>query len=275
VHDSGQRQHFSTGSVRDFRKGKGRYDLMPAAAMHRLARHYENGAAKYGDRNWEKGQPVGRFLDSALRHIFGFLGGKREEDHLAAAAWNCLGAIETLERIAAGLLPATLDDLPPALTRPPETRLVPLLPAWYEGESVYLAGPITGQEVDWLWRTRAAELLRPLHTLNPLRGKRPSEVSALGLNLCGEPVPVSCGERDRADLDSASVVLAHFPYLPERQAVGTLWECGYAHAKGMPVVVACAIPEIAGHLFVRSFADSVHADLDAACARVRQILENI
>lgn len=111
VTDSGQRQEFSTGSVRDTQTGKGRYDLLPVRALRRLARHYENGAAKYGDRNWEKGQPLCRYLDSALRHTFAVLEGKSDEDHAAAAAWNMMGFIETAERIEAGLLPADLNDL--------------------------------------------------------------------------------------------------------------------------------------------------------------------
>lgn len=102
VKDSGERQDFGTGSVRDTQTGKGRYDLLPPRAVRRLAQHFENGAVKYGDRNWEKGQPLGRYLDSALRHTFAILQGKRDEDHAAAAAWNLLAFIETAERIEAG-----------------------------------------------------------------------------------------------------------------------------------------------------------------------------
>lgn len=113
VKDSGKRQEFETGSKRDTRDGKGRYDLIPAYALSRLARHYENGAVKYGDRNWEKGQPLARYLDSMIRHAFRFLGGSRDEDHLAAVAWNALAFIETEERIKKGILPEELDDVEP------------------------------------------------------------------------------------------------------------------------------------------------------------------
>ncbi len=111
VKDSGQRQEFDTGSKRDTRDGKGRYDLIPPYALSRLARHYENGAKKYGDRNWEKGQPLARYLDSMIRHAYKFLGGSRDEDHLAAVAWNALAYIETEERIRKGILPKELDDI--------------------------------------------------------------------------------------------------------------------------------------------------------------------
>lgn len=72
----------------------------------------ENGAVKYGDRNWEKGQPLSRYIDSAMRHIQKYMMGFRDEDHLAAARWN-LGALMHTERlIRDGLLPKELNDLP-------------------------------------------------------------------------------------------------------------------------------------------------------------------
>ena len=72
----------------------------------------ENGAKKYGDRNWEKGQPQSRFLDSAIRHLMKYLEGHRDEDHLAAARWNIGGMIHVEEMIGRGLLPGELADLP-------------------------------------------------------------------------------------------------------------------------------------------------------------------
>lgn len=112
VKDSGKRQSFGTGAVRDIQTGKGRYDLLPVRAIRRLAQHYENGSRKYGDRNWEKGIPLSRMMDSAMRHIFKALEGLQEEDHLTACAWNILGIVEILERIDEGILPKELNDLP-------------------------------------------------------------------------------------------------------------------------------------------------------------------
>ena len=51
VKDSGVREEFKTGSKRDTNVGKGRYDLLPFYAIHRLAKVYENGSNKYGDNN--------------------------------------------------------------------------------------------------------------------------------------------------------------------------------------------------------------------------------
>jgi hypothetical protein len=112
VNDTGNHTELTTGAVRDTAEGKGRYDLLPTYAMYRLARHYENGAKKYADRNWEKGIPTSRFMESLIRHAFQYLGGDRSEDHLAAVAWNALGLIETEYRIEKGILPEALDTLP-------------------------------------------------------------------------------------------------------------------------------------------------------------------
>jgi hypothetical protein len=86
-------RQFDTGSIRDTHEGKGRCDLLPACSLLRLAKHYETGANKYGARNWEKGQPISVLMDSGIRHLLNYLDGKMDEDHLAAAAWNILGAM--------------------------------------------------------------------------------------------------------------------------------------------------------------------------------------
>jgi hypothetical protein len=97
--DSGKRELFESGAVRDIRGGKGRFDLLPPEALLRYAVHMENGAGKYDDRNWEKGMPISRFFDSAMRHMVKYLAGYNEEDHLAAAMWN-IGCIMHFEKNA-------------------------------------------------------------------------------------------------------------------------------------------------------------------------------
>lgn len=110
--DSGQRQEFESGARRDVQEGKGRYDLMSPFAQARKAGIYERGATKYGDRNFEKGMPLSRFLDSAERHIAQYKMGKKDEDHLGQAAWNLDALMHTEAMIELGLLPAELNDLP-------------------------------------------------------------------------------------------------------------------------------------------------------------------
>lgn len=97
IKDSGERTVFATGSVRDMHEGKGDMLSMPWAALLRVSRHYENGAKKYGRYNYLKGIPVSSFIDSALRHLAKYVAGYDDEDHLSAAAFNVLGAIQMEE----------------------------------------------------------------------------------------------------------------------------------------------------------------------------------
>lgn len=93
--DSGNRRKFETGSVRDISEGKGRFDLLPWAAIMEVAKHCENGSKKYGEHNADGyGIPTHSFADSALRHMAKYLDGWEDENHIVAAAWNVLMLIE-------------------------------------------------------------------------------------------------------------------------------------------------------------------------------------
>jgi hypothetical protein len=111
IKDSGERRQFATGAVRDVTGGKGRYDLLPPRAIREVAIHFQQGAAKYQDRNWEKGMHLGVFMDSMLRHAFKVLGSEHDERHDRAMAWNAIAFLETSERIKEGRLPKELDDI--------------------------------------------------------------------------------------------------------------------------------------------------------------------
>ena len=91
--DSGERTVFPTGSVRDMHEGKGDMASIPWESILRLSKHYENGAKKYQRWNFRKGIPVSSFIDSACRHLAKYQCGMDDEDHLAAAAFNVLGAM--------------------------------------------------------------------------------------------------------------------------------------------------------------------------------------
>ena len=112
VQDSGARQNFSTGSVRDTNEGKPRFDLISPIAEYRIAMHFANGAKKYGDDNWTKGQPLRRYIESAKRHIFKLQMGCTDEDHEAAAIWNLMAFMHTKMMIKSGTLPEELDNMP-------------------------------------------------------------------------------------------------------------------------------------------------------------------
>ena len=94
IKDSGDRTEFATGAVRDIHAGKGRFDLLPWHAIWDVAKHCENGAFKYGERNVNKGIPQHSLIDSAYRHMTEYLLGFKDEEHLRAACWNLLWALE-------------------------------------------------------------------------------------------------------------------------------------------------------------------------------------
>lgn len=106
--DSGTRREFETGAVRDAACDKGRWDLLPFDAIQELARVFETGCKKYGDRNWEKGIPVSTYLDSAGRHLAKAASGWTDEPHLPMAMWNIACAIQTIKWVSDGVLPIDL-----------------------------------------------------------------------------------------------------------------------------------------------------------------------
>lgn len=93
IKDSGQRTEFETGAQRDMQDGKGDMVSIPWEAILRLSKHYEAGAQKYKRWNYRLGIPVSSFIDSACRHLAKYQCGMDDEDHLAAAAFNVLGAM--------------------------------------------------------------------------------------------------------------------------------------------------------------------------------------
>lgn len=91
-------KEFKSGAIREDKTGKGRMDLLPMCALMRVAHHMERSLKDHPERNWEKGIPMHSFLDSALRHLFRYMDGQDDEDHLCSAAWNILCAMWTEEK---------------------------------------------------------------------------------------------------------------------------------------------------------------------------------
>ena len=98
---------FSTGAKRDTAEGKGRPSLISPVLIHRLGVLLEKGAEHYGANNWMKGMPYRRTMDSVIRHVFQWLAGDEEEDHLAAV---CFGAMCLMHYEADTALDLELDD---------------------------------------------------------------------------------------------------------------------------------------------------------------------
>jgi hypothetical protein len=144
IKDSGSRQEFESGAVRDIQEGKGRCDLMPldviaecyskafpsevtgavfaelnlfaktgdvthlydvlskrepyddySTMFLEVSKHFEEGAEKYGENNWQKGLPVKCYINSAVRHYLKWLRGDDDEPHDRAFCWNIMCAIWT------------------------------------------------------------------------------------------------------------------------------------------------------------------------------------
>lgn len=95
VKDSGTRQEFDSGMVRDVTTDKIRWDLVfDGPLMQRLAEHLTKGAKKYEARNWMKASGEAekeRFRESAVRHFVLWFNDVRDEDHMAAVVFNLNG----------------------------------------------------------------------------------------------------------------------------------------------------------------------------------------
>jgi len=98
--DSGKREEYDSGMVRDTNEGKARFDLLlpegipyKEQILTRFAELMERGAKKYKDRNWEKAigsEELNRFKESALRHIMQWYCGEDDEDHAVAVLFNIM-----------------------------------------------------------------------------------------------------------------------------------------------------------------------------------------
>ena len=60
-----------------------------------VSKHFEEGAKKYGEYNWQKGIPTHCYIDSAVRHYLKWLRGDDDEPHDRAFVWNILCCIWT------------------------------------------------------------------------------------------------------------------------------------------------------------------------------------
>ena len=64
-----------------------------ATMLLEVAKHFEEGAKKYGENNWQKGIPVNCYIDSAVRHYLKWLRGDKDEPHDRAFVWNLMCCI--------------------------------------------------------------------------------------------------------------------------------------------------------------------------------------
>jgi Domain of unknown function (DUF5664) len=101
--DSGKREEFTSGMVRDTQEGKSNIALVYSGPMlERWAGVLTRGAVKYAVDNWMKANgeaELRRFRESAARHFFQWMNGQTDEDHAAAVFFNINGAEYVKERL--------------------------------------------------------------------------------------------------------------------------------------------------------------------------------
>lgn len=73
-------------------------DTTPALLLE-VSKHFEDGAKKYGENNWQKGIPTHCYIDSAVRHYLKWMRGDTDEPHDRAFAWNLLCCMWTCEHM--------------------------------------------------------------------------------------------------------------------------------------------------------------------------------
>jgi hypothetical protein len=98
--DSGVREEFDSGMLRDTDEGKANFHLLLHEGvayedqfLTRFAHLLTRGAKKYSKRNFEKGNSrdeLERAKESLFRHMIQYLCGETDEDHAMAICFNVL-----------------------------------------------------------------------------------------------------------------------------------------------------------------------------------------
>lgn len=79
------------------RFAKKAYNSSYETMLLEVAKHFEEGAKKYGENNWQKGIPANCYLDSAIRHYLKYRRGDHDEPHDRAFVWNIMCCIWEVE----------------------------------------------------------------------------------------------------------------------------------------------------------------------------------
>ena len=69
------------------------YNSSTETMLLEVSKHFEDGAKKYGENNWQKGLPPSCYIDSAIRHYLKFRRGDNDEPHDRAFVWNLMCCI--------------------------------------------------------------------------------------------------------------------------------------------------------------------------------------
>lgn len=60
-----------------------RFDLIDGPALFEMAKVLDEGAKKYGDKNWRRIPDVETHLNHLISHAYAYLGGDRSDEHLS------------------------------------------------------------------------------------------------------------------------------------------------------------------------------------------------
>ena len=69
----------------------------PYTLLLEVSKHFEEGAKKYGEYNWQKGINARSYVNSSIRHYLKWLRGDTDEPHDRAFCWNIMCCIWTCE----------------------------------------------------------------------------------------------------------------------------------------------------------------------------------
>lgn len=72
--------------------GKAYQSSLPTMLLE-VGKHFEEGAKKYGENNWQKGIEPKYYIDSAIRHYLKWRRGDKDEPHDRAFVWNIMCCI--------------------------------------------------------------------------------------------------------------------------------------------------------------------------------------
>lgn len=152
-----------------------RFDLIPPEAMFTLARVLDYGAKRYPENNWQ-GLETKDHLNSVIMHVYAYMGGDTQDDHLGHALTRAVFALWSAMN-KDGYVPLQGDEVGP---RPPNTALVPPLSPLLGGSVSYPMGAAHPDEVG----TPKAQL-----TLTPTDGGLPASANdtAGGEQVGSEP----------------------------------------------------------------------------------------
>lgn len=114
-----------------FNTGKNKLELMPMEWIWGLGMVLTRGAAKYVERNWERGMKWSYLVGCCMRHLIKFVCGERYDPetgchHLAMVAWNALALMTyDIRKIGENDLVGNLDWIAATATSPgPELQAI-------------------------------------------------------------------------------------------------------------------------------------------------------